>query len=76
MTYGFDRPIAPATATRDVRADAAIGSACSAERRGPDRRAGVEPTPFPDFGGRVRIWAFDAAGRSVCGTPDRRIARR
>lgn len=89
MTYGFDRLIAHAAATRDLCAGtvigsgtvsnvdaAAVGSACIAERRGLDTIAGVEPAPFLGFGERVRIEAFDAAGRSVFGALDHRIARR
>ena len=89
MTYGFDRLIAHAAATRDLCAGtvigsgtvsnmdaAAVGSACIAERRGLDMIAGVEPVPFLDVGERVRIEAFDAAGRSVFGALDHRIARR
>ncbi|WP_375396637.1 fumarylacetoacetate hydrolase family protein [uncultured Sphingomonas sp.] len=89
MTYGFDRLIAHAAATRDLcagtvlgsgtvsNADAAtVGSACIAERRGLDTIAGVEPVPFLDFGERVRIEAFDAAGESVFGVLDHRIVPR
>ncbi|WP_174273237.1 fumarylacetoacetate hydrolase family protein [Sphingomonas bacterium] len=89
MTYGFDRLIAHAAATRDLCAGtvigsgtvsnadaAAVGSACIAERRGLDTIAGVEPVPFLGFGERVRIEAFDAAGKSVFGLLDHRIARR
>ena len=89
MTYGFDRLIAHAAATRDLCAGtvigsgtvsnadaAAVGSACIAERRGLDALAGVAPTPFLAFGERVRIEAFDTAGRSVFGVLDHRIARR
>ena len=89
MTYGFDRLIAHAAATRDLcagtvigsgtvsNADAvAVGSACIAERRGLDVIAGVEPVPFLDYGERVRIEVLDAAARSVFGLLDHRIARR
>lgn len=89
MTYGFDRLIAHAAATRDLCAgtvigsgtvsntDAAtVGSACIAERRGLDTIAGIEPVPFLNFGERVRIETFDAAGRSVFGMLDHRITRR
>ncbi len=89
MTYGFDRLIAHAAATRDLCAGtvigsgtvsnadaAAVGSACIAERRGLDTIAGDEPVPFLDFGERVRIEAFDSAGRSVFGPLDHRIGRR
>lgn len=55
---------------------AAVGSACIAERRGLDAIAGVEPVPYPAFGERVRIGAFDDAGTSVFGILDHRIARR
>lgn len=88
MTYGFDRLIAHAAATRDLCAGtvigsgtvsnadaAAVGSACIAERRGLDAIAGTEPVPFLDFGERVRIEAFDLAGRSVFGVLDHRIVR-
>ena len=89
MTYGFDRLIAHAAATRDLcagtvigsgtvsNADApSVGSACIAERRGLDTIAGVEPVPFLGFGERVQIEAFDSAGESVFGVLDHRIVRR
>lgn len=89
ITYGFDRLIAHAAATRDLCAGtiigsgtvsnmdaAAVGSACIAERCGLDTIAGVEPAPFLDFGECVRIEAFDPAGQSVFGPLDHRIGRR
>lgn len=89
MTYGFDRLIAHAAATRDLCAGtvigsgtvsnadaAAVGSACIAERRGLDMIAGIDPVPFLDFGERVRIDAIDAAGASVFGALDHRVTCR
>ena len=90
MTYGFDRLIAHAAATRDLCAGtvlgsgtvsnadaAAVGSACIAERRGLDVIAGIDPpTPFLQFGDRVRIETLDAAGGSPFGALEHVIARR
>ena len=90
MSYGFGDLIAHAAATRDLCAgtllgsgtvsnfDAEkVGSGCIAERKALDELAPGKPaTPYLRFGERVRMETFDAAGQSVFGVIEQRVARR
>jgi fumarylacetoacetate (FAA) hydrolase len=88
MAFGFPRLIAHAAATRPLAAGTIVGSgtvsnvdlstgvSCLAERRVIETLEGGSPrTPFLRFGDRVRIEMLDAAGRSVFGAIDQRVAR-
>lgn len=90
MSCGFGDLIAHAAATRDLCAGTLIGSGtvsnfdaekvgsgCIAERRALDELAPSKPaTPYLRFGERVRMEAFDAAGRSVFGAIEQGVAPR
>jgi fumarylacetoacetate (FAA) hydrolase len=90
MSYGFGDLIAHAAATRDLCAGTLIGSGtvsnfdaekvgsgCIAERKALDELAPSKPaTPYLRFGERVRMEAFDAAGRSVFGAIEQGVAPR
>jgi fumarylacetoacetate (FAA) hydrolase len=90
MSYGFGDLIAHAAATRDLCAgtllgsgtvsnfDAkTVGSGCIAERKALDELApAAAATSYLRFGETVRMETFDAAGRSVFGTIEQRVARR
>jgi fumarylacetoacetate (FAA) hydrolase len=56
--------------------DRSTGSTCLAERRMLETLDQGKPmTPFLSFGDRVRVEMFDAAGRSIFGAIDQRVAR-
>jgi fumarylacetoacetate (FAA) hydrolase len=87
MTFDFGQLIAHAARTRRLgagsivgsgtvsNADRATGSTCLAERRMLETIDQGKPmTPFLSFGDRVRIEMFDAAGRSIFGAIDQRVA--
>ncbi|HEX4712015.1 fumarylacetoacetate hydrolase family protein [Phenylobacterium sp.] len=90
MSYGFGDLIAHAAATRDLcpgtligsgtvsNFDAeAVGSGCIAERKALDELAPpTAATSYLRFGETVRMEAFDAAGQSVFGAIEQRVARR
>jgi fumarylacetoacetate (FAA) hydrolase len=88
MTFDFLQLIAHAARTRQLAAgsivgsgtisnlDRSRGSACLAEKRTLETLATGKPvTPFLRFGDRVRIEMLDAAGRSIFGAIDQRVAR-
>ena len=88
MTFSFPQLIANAARTRRLGAGAIVGSgtvsnydrsrgsSCRAEKRTLELLAGGKPqTPFLRFGDRVRIEMFDAAGSSLFGAIDQRVAR-
>ncbi|MGQ0430555.1 MAG: fumarylacetoacetate hydrolase family protein [Gammaproteobacteria bacterium] len=88
MTFDFGQLIAHAAKTRRLGAGAIVGSGtvsnydrtrgstCIAERRMLETLEQGNPvTPFLSFGDRVRIEMFDAAGRSIFGAIDQRVAR-
>jgi len=88
MTFDFGQLIAHAAKTRRLGAgsivgsgtvsnrDRSTGSTCLAERRMLETLDQGKPmTPFLSFGDRVRIEMFDAAGRSIFGAIDQRVAR-
>jgi fumarylacetoacetate (FAA) hydrolase len=88
MTHGFDRLIAHVAKTRALSPgtiigsgtvsslDAARGVSCLAERRVIETLEHGSPrTPFLRFGDRVRIEMFDAAGRSIFGAIDQKVAQ-
>ena len=89
MTFDFRQLIAHAAKTRPLGAGTIIGSgtvcqrataasarSCLAERRMLETLEQGKPmTPFLKFGDRVRIEMFDAAGRSIFGAIDQRVAR-
>ena len=88
MTFSFPQLIAHAARTRRLGAGAIVGSgtvsnydrsrgsSCLAEKRTLELLAGGTPqTPFLRFGDRVRIEMFDAAGSSLFGAIDQRVAR-
>lgn len=88
MTFDFGQLIAHAAKTRRLGAGAIVGSGtvsnydrskgstCIAERRMLETLEQGKPvTPFLSFGDRVRIEMFDAAGRSIFGAIDQRVAR-
>jgi len=88
MTFSFPELIAHATKTRRLGAGAIVGSgtisnydrsrgsACLAERRMLETlEFGAPRTPFLKFGDRVRIEMLDAAGASLFGAIDQRVAR-
>jgi len=87
MTFDFPTLIAHAAKTRQLCAgsiigsgtvsnrDRSVGSSCIAERRTLEVLDGGEAkTPFLRFGERVRIDMLDAAGRSIFGAIDQRVA--
>lgn len=90
MSYDFGRLIAHAATTRDLctgtilgsgtvsNVDAAsVGSGCIAERRALESLSKPpQPTPYLQFGERVRLEAFDANGRSLFGAIDQVVVRR
>jgi fumarylacetoacetate (FAA) hydrolase len=88
MTFDFGQLIAHAAKTRRLGAgsivgsgtvsnrDRSTGSTCLAERRMLETLDQGKPmTPFLSFGDRVRIEMFDAAGRSIFGAIDQRVAK-
>lgn len=88
MTFDFGQLIAHCAKTRRLGAgsivgsgtvsnrDRSSGSTCLAERRMLETLDQGKPmTPFLSFGDRVRIEMFDAAGRSIFGAIDQRVAR-
>ena len=88
MTFDFGQLIAHAAKTRRLGAgtivgsgtvsnrDRSSGSTCLAERRMLETLEQGKPmTSFLSFGDRVRIEMFDAAGRSIFGAIDQRVAR-
>lgn len=89
MTFDFPALIAHCVKTRRLRAgaivgsgtvsnyDRAKGSACLAEKRTLETIATGRPvTPFLKSGDRVRIEMLDAAGQSIFGAIDQRVAVR
>ena len=88
MTFSFAELIAHVTKTRRLGAGAIVGSgtvsnydrsrgsSCLAERRTLEQiEHGAPRTPFLQFGDRVSIEMFDAAGRSIFGALDNRVVR-
>ncbi len=88
MTFEFPRLISHAAKTRPLGAGAVIGSgtvsnknrragpACLAELRMLETiESGAPKTPFLSFGDRVRIEMLDAAGRTIFGAIDQRVAK-
>jgi fumarylacetoacetate (FAA) hydrolase len=88
MTFDFPALIAHCARTRNLGAgtivgsgtvsniDRSRGSSCLAETRMLETIAlGAAKTPFLKFGDRVRIEMFDAAGASIFGAIDQRVAR-
>jgi fumarylacetoacetate (FAA) hydrolase len=88
MTFSFAQLIEHAAKTRRLGAgsivgsgtvsnrDRSTGSTCLAERRMLETLDQGKPmTPFLSFGDRVRVEMFDAAGRSIFGAIDQRVAR-
>jgi fumarylacetoacetate (FAA) hydrolase len=88
MTFDFPALIAHCARTRNLGAgtivgsgtvsnvDRSRGSSCLAECRMLETLAsGTPSTPFLKFGDRVRIEMFDAAGVSIFGAIDQRVAR-
>jgi fumarylacetoacetate (FAA) hydrolase len=86
LSVGFGALLAHLTRTRRLRAGTIVGGGtvssddesqgfgCIAEQRAVEIGAvGVASTPYLAFGDRVRIEAFDAAGRSVFGAIDQRV---
>jgi fumarylacetoacetate (FAA) hydrolase len=86
MTFDFPTLIAHCARTRNLGAgtivgsgtvsnsDRSRGSSCLAEVRMLETIAhGAPRTPFLDFGDRVRIEMFDAAGASIFGAIDQRV---
>jgi fumarylacetoacetate (FAA) hydrolase len=87
-SFNFTHLVAHAAKTRNLvagtivgsgtvsNADPDAGSSCIAERRAMERIAhGAPRTPWMKFGDRVRIEMLDAAGRSVFGSIDQKVAR-
>ena len=88
MTFGFNRLIAHAAATRNLRAgtivgsgtisnkDRSAGSCCIVERRTLEQlESGAPSTPYLKFGDRVRIEMLDDAGASIFGAIEQTVAR-
>src|SRR4029079_9647508 len=80
--------LAPASKTRRLGAGAIVGSgtvsnydrsrgsSCLAERRTLEQiEHGAPRTPFLQFGDRVSIEMFDAAGRSIFGALDNQVVK-
>jgi fumarylacetoacetate (FAA) hydrolase len=87
MQFSFAELIAHAAKTRPLGAgtivgsgtianqDEGVGASCLAERRTLEvLRTGKPSTPFLRFGDVVRIEMFDAAGESLFGAIEQRIA--
>lgn len=88
MTFDFPRLIAHVAKTRELEAgsiigsgtvsnvDRSTGSGCLAEKRCLETIADGKPrTPFMQFGDRVRIEMFDAAGATIFGAIDQTVQR-
>ena len=88
MTFSFADLIAHVTKTRRLGAGAIVGSgtvsnydrsrgsSCLAERRMLEQiEHGAPRTPFLQFGDRVSIEMFDAAGRSIFGALDNQVVK-
>ena len=88
MNFSFGQLIAHAAFTRRLGAGTIVGSgtvsnrqrsagsACIAERRAIEMiEQGAAQTAFMQFGDRVRMEVFDAAGRSVFGAIDQRVVQ-
>jgi fumarylacetoacetate (FAA) hydrolase len=88
MTFEFPALVAHCARTRRLGAgtiigsgtvsnrDRSQGSSCLAERRMLETiEHGAPATPFLKFGDRVRIEMLDAAGASIFGAMDQRVAR-
>jgi fumarylacetoacetate (FAA) hydrolase len=88
MNFSFGQLIAHAAFTRRLGAGTIVGSgtvsnrqrsagsACIAERRAIEMiEQGAAQTDFMQFGDRVRMEVFDAAGRSVFGAIDQRVVQ-
>ncbi len=88
MTFDFPALIAHCARTRSLgagsivgsgtvaNADRSRGSSCIAEKRMLEQlAAGAATTPFLKFGDRVHIEMLDAAGVSIFGAIDQRVAR-
>jgi fumarylacetoacetate (FAA) hydrolase len=88
MTFSFAELIAHVTKTRRLGAGAIVGSgtvsnydrslgaSCLAEKRMLEQiEHGAPRTPFLQFGDRVSIEMFDAAGRSIFGALDNKVVR-
>jgi fumarylacetoacetate (FAA) hydrolase len=88
MNFSFGQLIAHAAFTRKLGAGTLVGSgtvsnrqrsagsACIAERRAIEMiEQGAAQTAFMQFGDRVRMEAFDAAGQSVFGAIDQRVVQ-
>jgi fumarylacetoacetate (FAA) hydrolase len=86
MTFSFAELIAHVTKTRRLGAGAIVGSgtvsnydrslgaSCLAEKRMLEQiEHGAPRTPFLQFGDRVSIEMFDAAGRSIFGALDNKV---
>jgi fumarylacetoacetate (FAA) hydrolase len=89
MTFSFAQLIAHVSRTRRLGAgtiigsgtvsnyDRSRGSSCLAEKRTLEQlEHGAARTPFLQFGDRVSIEMFDAAGRSIFGALDNRVVNR
>jgi len=87
MTFNFAQLIAHAARTRPLGAGAIVGSgtvsnkeraagcACLAEKRALETiKHGAPKTPFLEYGDTVRIEMLDAAGRSIFGAIEQRVA--
>jgi len=88
MTFSFAQLIAHATKTRRLGAgtivgsgtvsnyDRSLGSSCLAEKRLLEQlEHGTPRTPFLQFGDRVTIEMFDAAGKTIFGALDNRVVK-
>jgi fumarylacetoacetate (FAA) hydrolase len=88
MNFSFGQLIAHAAFTRRLGAGTIVGSgtvsnrqrsagsACIAERRAIEMiEQGAAQTAFMQFGDRVRMEVFDAAGQSVFGAIDQRVVQ-
>ena len=88
MQFDFSQLVAHAAKTRPLSAgtivgsgtvaneDTSLGASCFAEQRTVEAlRDGKPSTPFMSFGDTVRIEMLDAAGASIFGAIEQRIAR-
>ena len=88
MTFHFGQLIAHLCKTRNARAGSIVGSgtvsnkdwtrgySCIAEKRAIETIEGGAPkTPFMRFGDTIRIEMKDAAGASIFGAIDQKVAR-
>jgi fumarylacetoacetate (FAA) hydrolase len=88
MTFSFAELIAHVTKTRKLGAGAIVGSgtvsnydrshgaSCLAEKRMLEQiEHGAPRTPFLQFGDRVSIEMFDAAGKTIFGALDNKVVR-